>query len=87
MITKKLFHDIITFCNNYIDNKNILFGINKYATFIGVGISIWSLDNNDMIDNQIGTITSHINNIDDFRDFKQKVLEELPKLLEKLKEN
>lgn len=86
MITKKLVHDIITFCNNYIDNKNILFAINKYTTFIGAGISVWSLDNNDMIDNQIGTITSYISDINDFKEFKQKVLEKLPKLLEQLKE-
>lgn len=86
MITKKLFHDIITFCNNYIDNKNILFTINKYPIFINASISVWSLDNGNFINNQIGTINSYIYTIDDFKDFKQKVLEELPKLLEQLKE-
>ena len=84
MITKKLLHDIITFCNNYIDNKNILFDINKYTTFMNVSISVWSLYNTGMINNQIGTITLYIDNVDDFKYFKQKVLEELPKLLEQL---
>lgn len=86
MITKKLLHDIITFCNNYIDNKNVTFGIDKYSTFIAVSINIWSINNKGLIDDLIGTANLHIHDIDDFKHFKQKVLKELPKLLEQLKE-
>lgn len=86
MITKKLLHDIITFCNNYIDNKNVTFGIDKYSTFIAVSINAWSINNKGLIDNLIRTINLHIHDIDDFKHFKQKVLKELPKLLEQLKE-
>lgn len=85
MITKKLLHDIITFCNNYIDNKNILFTIDKYTTFVNASISVWSLDNGDFINNQIGTINSYINNIDDFKKFKEKVLNQLPLMLKQVK--
>lgn len=85
MITKKLLHDIITFCNNYIDNKNILFTIDKYTTFVNVGISVWTIDNHDIIDKSIGTINSYINNIDDFKKFKEKVLNQLPLMLKQVK--
>lgn len=85
MITKKLFHDIITFCNNYIDNKNILFTIDKYPTFVNASISVWSLDNGDFINNRIGTINLYINNIDDFKKFKEKVLNQLPLMLKQVK--
>ena len=40
MITKQLTHNIITFCNNYINNKNIVFSITKYPTFINVCFNV-----------------------------------------------
>lgn len=86
MITKKLLHDIVTFCNNYIDNKNITFGIDKYLTFIAVSINAWSINNKGLIDNLIGTINLHIHDIDDFNQFKQKVLNQLPSILKQIKE-
>lgn len=86
MITKKLMHDIITFCNNYIDNDNIIIGITKYPTFLGIDFTIWTLTNGKHIDTPIGRISKYINNEEDFIEFKPMVLEELPKLLEELKE-
>lgn len=85
MITKQLMHDIITFCNNYIDNKNIILSITKYSTYLSINFNVWTT-NNDVIQNCIGSLFSYIYNIDDFKYFKQKILKELPKLLEQVKE-
>lgn len=86
MITKQLMHDIITFCNNYIDNKNIIISITKYTRFIDVTISVWSITNG-VIDKNIGNINSYIEDIDAFNKFKEKVLNQLPLLLKQVKEN
>lgn len=85
MITKKLFHDIITFCNNYIDNKNIIISIIKISNFLSITFNVWTTDNHDMIDKNIGTINSYIKNIDDFKKFKEKVLDQLPLMLKQVK--
>jgi len=85
MITKKLIHDIITFCNNYIDNKNIIFSITKYSKFIDVGINVWTINDDSFIDKNIGTINSYINDTNDFKKFKEKVLNQLPLLLKQVK--
>lgn len=85
MITKQLMHDIITFCNNYIDNDNILISVTKYPTFLSVDLTVWTLTNKKNIDTSIGKIPKYINNEEDFIEFKQEVLEQLPKLLERLK--
>lgn len=86
MITKQLMHDIITFCNNYIDNKNIILSITKYSTYLSVSFNVWTISDNTL-QKCIGSVLSYIHNIDDFKKFKEKVLKELPKLLEQLKEN
>lgn len=85
MITKKLIHDIITFCNNYIDNKNIIFKIAKFPGYIYVSIDVCELYANDIIKHSIGRIYHIITTEKGFIQYKQKVLEELPKLLEQLK--
>lgn len=85
MITKELMHNIITFCNNYIDNKYIIFTVTKYSKFVDVTINVWTIDNHYMIDKNIGTINSYINNIDDFKKFKEKVLNQLPLMLKQVK--
>lgn len=87
MITKKLTHDIIAFCNNYIDNKNILTTIEKYPNYIHVTISVWTIDSEGFIVNRIDTIGKFINNEEDFIKYKEEVLNRLPELLEQLKEN
>ena len=84
MITKKLVHDIITFCNNYIDNKNIVFKVAKFPEYIYISIDVCDLCKNNSIDCCIGTINNCIQNKEEFIKYKQKVLEELPKLLEQL---
>lgn len=86
MITKQLMHDIITFCNNYIDNKNIVISITKYIRFINVTFSVWSVTNS-VIDKNIGNINSFISDMDTFNKFKEKVLNQLPLLLKQVKEN
>lgn len=85
MITKQLMHDIITFCNNYIDNKNIVISISKCPNALNITFSVWTI-NNGFMQNCIESVFSYINDIDDFKNFKQKILEKLPKLLEQLKE-
>ena len=87
MITKKLLHDIITFCNNYIDNNNIVFDITKYPKFVNIAIGVWTTNSVGIIDKSIGTISSYIVDIDDFNKFKQKALNQLPLLLKQVKEN
>lgn len=87
MITKQLMHDIVTFCNNYINNKHIIFSIVKYSTFIDVSINVWSINNKGFIENNIGTINSYVSDIDDFKKFKQKTLKQLPLMLEQAKTN
>lgn len=85
MTIKQLTHNIITFCNNYINNKNIVFGITKYPKYIDVRLSVWTLNNNGYINTHINTITKDIHNENDFNDFKNKVINGLPELLEKVK--
>ncbi len=87
MITKQLMHDIITFCNSYIDNKNIIISITKYSKFIDVGINVWTINDDGFIDKNIGTINSYINDTNDFKKFKEKVLNQLPLLLTQVKIN
>ena len=84
MITKKLMHNVITFCNNYIDNDNIAISVNKYPTFLSIYFAVWTLTENHL-DNHIGTVNENIHNEEEFIKFKQKILKELPKLLKQLK--
>ena len=77
-------HNIITFCNNYIDNNNIVTHVTKYPTFLGIDFNVWILTEN-RIDKYIGNVSRNIHNEEEFIEFKQKVLEQLPKLLEQLK--
>lgn len=84
MITKKLMHDIITFCNNYIDNENIVIGIVKYSTFISATINVWTIKSSGIINKNIGTINHYISDIDDFKKFKEKILNQLPLLLKQV---
>lgn len=86
MITKKLLHDIITFCNSYIDNKNILFYIAKYPCFISIEIEVWTVLNN-VIDDKRGGISENIHNEKEFIKFKETVLNQLPLLLKQVKTN
>lgn len=86
MITKKLLHDIITFCNNYIDNKNILSTITKYPSFISIDIEVWTVSN-DAIDNRKGGISKNIHSENEFIKYKQEVLNQLPLLLKQVKTN
>lgn len=85
MFTKKLMHDIITFCNNYINNDNIVITITKYSTFLSINFSVWLLYKNS-IHTYIGAVNKNIHNEKEFIKCKQEILEELPKLLEQLKE-
>lgn len=85
MFTKKLMHDIITFCNNYVDNDNIVISVDKYPNFIVIDFGVWKLSNEKRIDIFIGRIDKSIHNEEEFIKYKQQVLEELPKLLELLK--
>lgn len=87
MVTKKLIHDIITFYNNYIDNDNIVFKIAKFSKYIFVCISVNKLYENGSINRCMGSIDELIYTKEDFIKHKQEVLENLPKLLERLKEN
>lgn len=84
MITKKLLHDIITFCNSYIDNKNILFSITKYPCFISIDVEVWKVLN-DAIDDRKGGISENIHNEKEFIKFKETVLNQLPLLLKQVK--
>lgn len=83
MTIKQLTHNIITFCNNYIDNKNIIFSITKYPTYIDVHFSVWTVKEG-YINTHISTITKAIHNENDFNDFKNKVINKLPELLKKV---
>lgn len=80
-------HDVITFCNNYIDNKNIVFKVAKFPEYIYVSIDICELYENNVIKRCMGKIDNNIYTKEDFIKYKQEVLENLPKLLERLKEN
>ena len=86
MITKELIHNVVTFCNNYIDNNNIIINIGKYPNRLNVSFNIWTVSE-IYINDLIGFIKGSIYNEKDFIEFKQQVLEKLPKLLEQLKEN
>lgn len=77
-------HDIITFCNNYIDNKNILSTITKYPSFISIDIEVWTVSN-DAINNRKGGISKNIHNENEFIKYKQEVLNQLPLLLKQVK--
>lgn len=84
MITKKLLHNIVTFCNNYIDNKNIVISVIKYPTFINATIDVWTINSAGFIDKNIGIVHSYIEDINDFKKFKEKVLNQLPLLLKQV---
>ena len=84
MTIKQLTHKIITFCNNYIDNDNIIFGITKYPTYIAIEFDIWALNDEKYISTHIGLISKYIHNENEFNDFKNKVINELPELLKRI---
>ncbi len=84
MITKKLMHDIITFCNNYINNDNIVITIGKYATYSYIDIGVWTLDKNKYIDKYIGGISTHIHNEEELNKFKETIEDKLSSLLAQL---
>lgn len=84
MTIKQLTHSIITFCNNYIDNENIIFNVTKYPTWIDVSFSIWALNNKGYLDTHIGNISKYIHDENEFNDFKNKVINELPELLKRI---
>ncbi len=75
MISKSLVHSVVTFCNNYIGNKYITHSISIFPKHIACNISIWKLDLSGYIDTCIHTYYGHIEDIDDFINFKRKVLE------------
>lgn len=77
-------HDIITFCNNYIDNENIVINISKLSTYLSVTFNVWTI-NDDIIQDCIGSVFYYIHDVNDLKNFKQKALEQLPKLLEQIK--
>lgn len=86
MITKQLIYDIITFCNNYIDNKNIVFKVAKFPKGIYACFSICKLcDKDNSIDFNICSIDEFITNEKTFDKFKEKVLNQLPLALEQIK--
>lgn len=74
MISKSLVHNIVTFCNNYINNKCITCVIDILFSHIGCAISIWELDDNGHLDICKHTYYGHIENINDFINYKRKVL-------------
>lgn len=84
MITKKLMHDVITFCNTYIDDNNIIISVSKYSTFISLDIEIWKIGKNNSLEAFVGGIPGHIHSKSDLNEYKEKVLKELPVLLKKL---
>lgn len=84
MITKKLMHDIITFCNNYLNNDNIVINISKYATYLYINFGVWVLDKNKYIDKNIGSTTKYIHSEADFNKFKETIKDELSLLLVQL---
>lgn len=84
MITKKLMHDVITFCNNYINNDNIVITIGKYATYLYIDMGVWTLDKNKYINKYIGGISTHIHNEADFNKFKETITDKLSPLLTEL---
>ena len=86
MITKKLMKDIVTFCNQYINNSNIVININKYSYFVGITFGIWNL-NGSLITDHIGSIHMYIKDEVDLNKFKDKVFNELPLLLQQVKNN
>lgn len=77
-------HDVITFCNNYLNNDNVVITITKYATYLYVNIGVWTLDKNKYIDKNIGSVTNHIHNETDFNKFKETIEDELSLLLAQL---
>jgi len=84
MVTKKLMHDVITFCNNYIDNDNIIITITKYATYLHVNIAVWTLDKEKYINQYIGSISKHIHDEVEFNKLKETIKNEVFALLTKL---
>lgn len=77
-------HDIITFCNNYFNNDNVIITITKYATYLYIDVTVWTLDKNKDIDKYIGSVSKYIYNEADFNKFKETIEDELSLLLAKL---
>lgn len=86
MANKKLIHDIVAFCNNYIDNNHILIEIDKFPRgYISADISVWEVTSDNTIISCKGRVAKYIYNEKDFNEFKNDVLEKLPTLLEQFK--
>lgn len=86
MITKKLMKDVVTFCNKYVDNKNIVISIAKYPTFIDVSIHVWNLDKSKItINDVVGSISQYVDTEEGLNKFKEKVSNQLPLLLKQVK--
>lgn len=77
-------HNIITFCNNYLNNGNIVITISKYATYLYINFGVWTLDKNKYIDKNIGSVTNYIHNEADFNKFKETIEDKLSLLLAQL---
>lgn len=86
MISRKLLHDIITFCNSFIDIENVIYSVDKYPNFISAHISVWII-RCGLISYCVSGIDSHINSKDNFIKFKETVLKELPTYLKRAEEN
>lgn len=86
-ISKSLIKKVVTFLNEYVDNKDIVFKIAKFPEYIYVCISICKLRKNNSIDFCIDSIDDCIDTEEKFIKYKQKVLNQLPLLLKQVKTN
>ena len=75
MITKQLVHDIVTFFNNYIENKYVMCNLGIYTGFISCHISIWSLSKKGYIGECVHAYNTDIRDDNDFIEYKRKVLD------------
>lgn len=77
-------HNVITFCNNYIDNDNIIITVTKYANYLHLNVAVCTLDKDKYINKYISSISKYIHNEVEFNKLKETIKDELSQLLIKL---
>lgn len=79
MISKKLIHQVVTFLNNYLGIRNVVWGCTYFGKdYISVSFKLWSIKR-DMIDEVVAQYGQYIYNENDFNVFKERVIKNFDK--------
>ena len=74
MISKKLIHQVVTFLNNYLGVKNVIYAYTYYGKdYISVSFNIWSIKGETLC-KCIAHYDRYISTENDFNSFKEKVI-------------